>query len=69
MYKCKILNTKFETRNPKSETNSKLEFSNVQNIRLSLEYDFLRFGHLRFRNLFIVSIFDIRISDFVPCVG
>jgi len=38
-------------------------------LRFSLQYDFLRFGHLNFRNLVIVSNFDIRISYFPACPG
>ncbi len=32
-------------------------------LRFCLEYNLLRFGHLKFRNLVIVSDFDIRVSD------
>jgi len=50
---------KFEARNPKSETNSKLEFSKAQNAK------FAGFGHLNFGNsdLFRISIFGFRIFD------
>jgi hypothetical protein len=52
-----------------SETNSKLEFPNVQNSTVFVEYDFLCFGHLSLRDSVIVSNFDIRISYFPACPG
>ncbi len=54
---------KFEIRNSKHETNSKFEFSNVQNGMISRVTGF---GHLDLGNLNIVSDFDIRISDLPP---
>ncbi len=52
-----------QIRNPKSETNSKFEFKNVQNAKDFKKYGCSCFDHLSFENLVIVSDFDIRISD------
>jgi len=35
-----IVMNKSEARNPKSETNSKLEFKNVQKLKISAKYGF-----------------------------
>ena len=48
---------KFEARNPKSETNSKLEFLNVQNARFA-GFDNWDIGNL---SLFRISILGFRI--------
>jgi hypothetical protein len=52
---------KSEALNPKSETNSKLEFANAQNAK------FVSFGNLNFGNsdLFRISIFGFRILNSV----
>jgi hypothetical protein len=55
---------KFEYRNPKFETNSKLKCPNVQN-RKAAGVKFLSF---EFGTFSIVSDFGLRISDFqIPC--
>ena len=48
---------KSEARNPKSETNSKLEFSKAQNAKF-VSFDNLNFGNL---DLFRISILGFRI--------
>jgi hypothetical protein len=55
-------NIKFEIRSTKHETNSKLEFLNVQNKYCAIQKEFLGFGHLNFghSDLFRISILVLR---------